>query len=384
LGTAYMTYPGAEHTRFSHSLGVYEVIRQILSSFERNHYQWPHELNLLAMVSGLLHDIGHAAFSHALEQVLGVRHEVWTTRIILDQHTEVHQILEQVRPGFAADVAHVIDKSYAHPLIVQLVSGQLDADRLDYLMRDSLFSGVNYGNFDLARIIRVMMPWDNRLVVKMSGMHTVESYLLARYFMYWQVYFHPVSRSAEVILRAALQRAHTLVVQGYRLDLPHPALQGLLQGDISLTDYMALDDMVIFTALNLWQSADDAVLSDLSRRFLNRRLFQYCEDMPDSPEKLDAVRRCVRHAGYDPDYYCIVDTPSTVYYDYYSGVNASQRTGDGIYLWDDARHTLTEMSHSSRTIHAMATEQKPLKRLYVPEEVRVKCPACWESQQNFV
>ncbi len=368
LGTASVTYPGGDHTRFSHSLGVYEVIRQILLAFERNNYAWPHHLDRLAMVSGLLHDVGHAAYSHALEPVIGMRHERWSERIILDPTTEVHQVLNEVYPGFAQHVADVIGKRYPNPLVVSLVSGQLDADRLDYLMRDSIFTGVDYGKFDLARIIRVMLPKEDKIVVRKSGLHTVEAYLLARYFMYWQVYFHPVNRSAEVILRMILERAKLIHES---LFMPHPALRRLLreQSEMSLEDYLAIDDNVLTNAFNVWSSATDVVLSDLCRRWMGRHLFKYLEYPTSNLKAVFDIGQDVASLGFDPQYYCVVDETGTVYYDYYVGGEGTSGKEGALFLWDDEKAQLIEMSRLSKPISAIARERQMVRRLYLPEEV---------------
>lgn len=367
LGTAYLTYPGGEHSRFSHSLGVYEVIRQILSSFSRNGYTWPHEHDLLAMVSGLLHDLGHPPFSHALENFLGMRHEVWTERVIMDPSSEVFGVLEQVRTGFAGEVAAVIGRRHPNNLVVSLVSGQLDADRLDYLMRDSIFTGVDYGKFDLGRIIRVMRPHGDRIVVKQSGMHTLEAYLLARYFMYWQVYFHPSSRAAEVVLRAILARSRDLFLRGGLGPLPHRALDGLFADTLSVGDYLALDDYVLFNAFNVWQNHHDAILADLCRRFLDRRLFKDIDYGGAGPEAATAIGHVMAREGWDPRYYLAVDEIGTVYYDYYLGAGEPWAT-HGVILYNEASGELTEMSQVSRPVATIADERARTRRLYVPAE----------------
>lgn len=370
LGTAYVTYPGGEHSRFSHSLGVYEVIRQVILAFERNNYDWCDEDNVLAMASGLLHDIGHGPFSHALEHVLGTRHELWSEQIILDSTTEVHRVLESYRPGFARETAEVIAKRHPNRLVVSLVSGQLDADRLDYLMRDSVMTGVDYGKFDLARIIRVMLPKDGHIAVKRSGVQTVEAYLLARYFMYWQVYFHPVSRAAEIILLAILRRVKDLWHEtGELVSMTLPALGDLFtKPDISLDNYLLLDDNVLFSAMTLWMQSSDAILSDLSRRFLNRYLFKYIEYPHNEPKVFDALKKAAGRAGFDPRYYVWIDEIGTVYYDYYLGEDIQSGRSQPIMLWDNEQG-LIEMSVVSRPIAAIASEPNRIQRLYFAEEL---------------
>jgi HD superfamily phosphohydrolase len=352
-------------------LGVYEVMRQILSHFDRNGYGMPYVDQRLALVSGLLHDVGHAPFSHALESVLQTHHEDWSEAIIRNPDGDVHRALASIDPGFPDQVADVIAKRHANRLVVSLVSGQLDADRLDYLMRDSLFTGVDYGKFDLPRIVRIMVPRRDRLVVRKSGRYTVEAYLLARYFMYWQVYFHPVCRAAEVLLKRTLARAQYLVQNGAKALSPYPELDRLLRGQWSLEDYLAVDDHLILGAFSAWQHHDDAILADLSRRFLDRRLPKYRELGAEKPteDTVQALRALVAEAGYDPDYYCTIDEIGTIYYDYYLG-DQDEMQGEGLFLWDDSTDTLIEMSQISRAIRAMAYETNHrVRRVYVPEEV---------------
>jgi HD superfamily phosphohydrolase len=369
LGATYFAYPGADHSRFSHSLGVYEVIRQMIGAFNRNNYDWPHQYDRLTMIAGLLHDVGHAPFSHALEKVLHVRHEFWSTAIIRHPGTEVHQVLEAAEPGLSEAVAQVIEKTFAHRLIVAVVSGQLDADRLDYLMRDSVATGVDYGTFDLARIIRVLEPYGDRLVVRRSGIHTVEAYLLARYFMYWQVYFHPVSRAGEVLLHTLLERARVLAADGLGPEMTHPALYAFFKGGLTLEQYLTMDDATLYNAFSVWQAGDDAVLSDLSRRFLDRRLFKEVPWPVERDPLLEAVRELTALHGYDVNYYCIVDETGTVYYDYYLGSDREPNEENAIWLYDRHTDELTEMSSVSRPIQAIAAEHRPVRRLYVPREV---------------
>lgn len=369
LGATYFAYPGGDHSRFAHSLGVYEVIRQMIGAFDRNNYPWPHQYDRLTMIAGLLHDVGHAPFSHALEKVMNVRHESWTAKIIRDPGTEVHQVLEQAEPGLSEQVAQVIEKSFPQRLVVALVSGQLDADRLDYLMRDSVATGVDYGTFDLARIIRVLEPYGDRLVVRRSGIHTVEAYLLARYFMYWQVYFHPVSRAGEVLLHTVLERARALIAAGTDPEWTHPALKAFLQGQGTLEEYLTLDDATLYNAFSIWRSGGDAVLADLSRRFLDRRLLKEVPWPIERDGLLPAVRALTALHGYDVNYYCIVDETGTVYYDYYLGSDREPNQGNAIWLYDRDADALTEMSSVSRPIQAIAAEHRPIRRLYVPSEV---------------
>src|SRR5690606_37126653 len=186
LGTTYLTFHGAEHSRFNHSLGVYEIVRRIVDDVFRERSQWNKEDRLLSLCAALLHDVGHGPFSHSFEKVFHVDHEEFTKQIILGD-TEVNEVLSKVDPDFPKQVAEVIGKTHDNKLVVSLISSQIDADRMDYLLRDAYYTGVNYGNFDIERILRVMRPHEEYAVVKLSGLHAVEDYIMSCYPMYWQV-----------------------------------------------------------------------------------------------------------------------------------------------------------------------------------------------------
>lgn len=210
LGGDFQVYHTAEHTRFSHSLGVYEIVRRMVGEIPHLKESLNEYEKVTAMLAGLLHDIGHGPFSHAFEGISALKHEEYTVKIILE-NSEIHHILEAVDPNLPKDVASII--TYQHPkeCMNQLVSGQLDADRMDYLLRDAYFTGTSYGNFDLERILRTIRMVDGRIVVKESGIHSVEDYIMARYHMYWQVYLHPVARSYEALLTVLFKRLKDLL-----------------------------------------------------------------------------------------------------------------------------------------------------------------------------
>jgi HD superfamily phosphohydrolase len=236
-------------------------------------------------------------------------------------------------------------------------------------MRDSIFTGVDYGKFDLERILRIILPLGDRLVVKRSGLHTIEAYLLARYFMYWQVYFHPVCRSAEVVLKKALVRARDLSRQGQAPETGHPVLDRWLgQGALSLQDYLDLDDHAVMGALAHFTHAADPVLADLAARYRDRRLFRYVEfPSQTSPRVFPDLERIVRNAGFDPAYYLDVDETSEVYYDYYVGDEGDGQHDQALYLWDGRE--LTEMSRLSKPISGIAREPQSERRLFFPAAV---------------
>jgi uncharacterized protein len=368
LGTSYLTFHGAEHSRFSHSLGVYEITRKIISQFERNGYDdWPQEEKLLSLCASLLHDVGHGPFSHSLEQIFRTDHEEFTCEVILGD-TGVNRVLREVDPQFPAKVASVIRKKYEKPIVVSLVSSQLDADRMDYLLRDAFFTGVNYGTFDLDRILRVLRPYKGKIVVKESGMHAVEDYLMSRYQMYWQVYFHPVTRSSEIVLRQIFRRAGELHREEYDFAFMLPPIRELLEGMITLRQYLKLDEALVQTTFGQWSEEKDELLSDLCRRFLNRQLYKYAPLEQEDKLWLEEIRHEWERIGLHPDYHMEVDTPMDSPYDVYKpGALPDGKEKPPILLLDE-QEQLTEISVKSDIIQSIAGLHRGKYYIYFPLE----------------
>ncbi|BBI30633.1 HD domain-containing protein [Cohnella abietis] len=368
LGTSYLTFHGAEHSRFSHSLGVYEITRKIISQFERNRYaDWPQEEKLLSLCASLLHDVGHGPFSHSLEEIFHIDHEQWTCEVILGD-TGINQILRQVDPQFPEKVASVIRKKYEKPIVVSLVSSQLDADRMDYLLRDAYFTGVNYGTFDIDRILRMLRPYKGKIVVKESGMHAVEDYLMSRYQMYWQVYFHPVTRSSEIILRQIFRRASELHGEGYEFGFMLPPIRELLEGSITLHQYLKLDEAMLQTVFGQWSDERDELLSDLCRRFLNRQLYKYAELESEDKNWLESIRHEWQEIGLNPDYHMEFDTPmDSPYAIYKPGALPDSKEKPPILLLNE-HEQLTEISVKSDIIRSIAGLHRGKYYIYYPEE----------------
>nr|WP_245252500.1 HD domain-containing protein [Paenibacillus sediminis] len=363
LGTSFLTFHGAEHSRFSHSLGVYEITRRIISQFERGSYtDWPKEERIVALCAALLHDLGHGPFSHSIEEAFHMNHEDWTCRIILG-NTEVNQVLTQVHHELPAKVASVVSKQYEKAIVVNLVSSPLDADRMDYLLRDAYFTGVEYGTIDMDRIIRMLRPYHNRVVVKESGMHAVEDYLMSRYQMYWQVYFHPVTRSSEIILRQIFRRAKELYEAGHKFRfLIHP-LPALFHKDLTVQEYLMLDESLIQTAFSQWVYEEDELLSDLCARFMSRKLYKYVELDPADYEKVDEIRRAFLQAGLNPDYDMEIDFPSDQPYKVFG---AGDKINEQILLLD-REENLREISEVSDIVRSISGIQRGKVYLYFPE-----------------
>lgn len=366
LGTSFYTFHGAEHSRFSHSLGVYEITRKIISQFERRGYaDWPQEERLVCLCAALLHDIGHGPFSHSIESVFDVHHEEWSCRIILED-TEVHRVLARVSPAFPEQVAGVIAKTYDKPIAISLISSQMDADRMDYLLRDAYYTGAHYGTFDLERILRVLRPHRGELVVKESGMHAVEHYLMSRHQMYWQVYFHPVTRSSEIVLRKIMNRARTLYEEGYGFRFLIDPLPKLFQRQLTVEDYLMLDEALLQMTMLQWTREQDAVLADLCRRFMFRRLFKYVPvESPADPE-VERTRSRLTARGFDPAYYMEIDYPTDMFYDEYKpGESDGKRP---ILLLTD-QGEVVEISEKSDIVRSISGLHRGVHYLYFPEEL---------------
>lgn len=366
LGTSFYTFHGAEHSRFSHSLGVYEITRKIISRFERNGYaDWPKEERLVCLCAALLHDVGHGPFSHSIESVFDMHHEEWSCRIILED-TEVNRVLLRVSPSFPEQVARVIAKTYDKPIVVSLISSQMDADRMDYLLRDAYYTGAHYGTFDLERILRVLRPYKGNLVVKESGMHAVEHYLMSRHQMYWQVYFHPVTRSSEIVLRKALNRARALHEEGYAFRFMLDPLPKLFERTLTVEDYLMLDEAFLQMTILQWTQERDAILADLCRRFMFRHLFKYVPIQSESDPEVERMRERIAAHGFDPLYYMEVDYPTDMFYDVYRPGEAEGKRP--ILLLTD-QEEVVEISVKSDIVRSISGLRQGVHHLYFPEEL---------------
>jgi uncharacterized protein len=324
LGIALFTYQGAEHSRFTHSLGVMHLMTRVLGLLSLNH-RIDAEALVVGRVGALLHDLGHGPFSHVIEKVFGFHHEDWTRRIILDERTEVNSVLRGFNPALPVLVASLYDHSYTPDFVSQLVSSQLDCDRMDYLLRDSLMTGAKYGIYDLEWVIRALRidERSDRIYVEWKGLYAVEEYLQARYYMFRQVYFHRTLRAAEAVLMSTLKRARELMRTGKLGSLAGESpFERLLVGEaIDVCEYLQLDDVDLMFRLKCWSRHSDRVLSDLSKRFIDRRLFK-AMDLNLERDRFEEFQRraaeILEQRGFDAEYYMIMDRAADVpYYGYY-------------------------------------------------------------------
>ncbi|WP_162140159.1 HD domain-containing protein [Haploplasma axanthum] len=283
-----MVYHGAEHSRFSHSLGVYHNANRFLEVPDLRNTLTERE-KLLFLSAALLHDVGHGPYSHAFEDIFGVDHEKIGARIIVE-NKELRNVLNKVDADFALDIASIILKQGKFPLLEQLISSQLDVDRLDYLLRDAYFTGTAYGNIDIDRLIRVMRIKNGQVVFKVSGIHAIENYLISRYHMYWQVYYHNVSRAYEVILEKTYLRIKDLLEEGYKFKADVSALKEVINNPNNLDYYVLIDDFYINGLLASFLNAKDEILKTLSSDFLNRNIWGYLDVNSKNEEKISEIK----------------------------------------------------------------------------------------------
>ena len=290
LGPASFTFHGAESSRFTHSLGVMSVARQ---AFDRlsGIYAELQPYRAAVLVAALMHDIGHGPYSHTAEEVFGGHHEHWTLRILTEDEA-VRSRLDAFSPNLLSELKQIYTHRHELPIVWQLVSSQLDCDRLDYLMRDSYYTGASYGQIDLERIL-LAMDYDatsQQLVVNHKGQAAIEHYLVVRYLMYAQIYNHPKNLSATWLMEQIFDRARALLAAG-QLDadpvvtawLTHPI------NDLPLPQYLAGDDIVFTYHIQRWQRHADSTLADLCRRFTDRCLLKAVDVTEHSPQEQAAL-----------------------------------------------------------------------------------------------
>lgn len=289
LSGVQMVFHGAEHSRFVHSLGVYEIAHRFLTVPDINEALNDRE-KMLFLAAALLHDIGHGAYSHAFETTFGVNHEEIGAKLITS-NKELRAILDLEDEQFASDVAKILRKEKKFPLIEQLISSQLDVDRLDYLERDAYYTGAAYGHIDVDRLIRVLYIKHGKVVFKLSGIHAIENYLIARYHMYWQVYYHPVARAYEVNLEKIYRRVKDLLEMGYPFESNVEPLKRIMKDTNDLDAYIEIDDFYINGLIASFLKSKDDILRHLAHDFMNRRIWGYLNDTEENKEQIEAIKK---------------------------------------------------------------------------------------------
>ena len=328
LGPAFLTFHGAESSRFTHSLGVFQLARRAFERLRRIDPELePHRGVLYA--AALLHDLGHAPLSHTGEEMFGLRHETWSARLIRE-HPDLHPLLDALAPGTADAVASLLDSGQAERAVIKrLVSSQLDCDRLDYLMRDSHSTGARYGQLDLDRIISALtLAPDGDLAIEPKGLMAVEHYLVVRNLMYRSVYTHRLNVVCNWMLEQLIRLARQLG--------PHQVWSDSVlgqwlwnEGELSLDTFLANDDVRTTYHLQRWAEDGPAPLAALCSRLLNRRLLKATAvNQLNTAQQLEALalaRRLSERAGMDPEHCCGLRHQQVRGYHPYRG---------GLRLWD--------------------------------------------------
>ena len=397
LGLSQFTYPGASHSRFSHSLGVFHVMTQCLEYLEKDYMNdfGPGDKDAL-LAAALLHDIGHGSFSHATESFFG-KHEVRSVEIINSTESAVNKVLrEEVDKNLPAKVAALIAKKSlkGFPDILfwqkSLISSQLDMDRLDYLRRDSLCSGAEYGNFDWFRIIHTMQLKEKVIKGQQKGTFVVwpdkskfalEEYIFSRFYMYQSVYYHHTTRGFEGLLKKILQCARDIAKNNKSFTKALlPPMKMLLGGkeDKDLTKFQKLTDHILLAQITIWQNNKNKTLSDLSERLLLRKGIGWTEIIAGTPfemaTKMGKVRKYLQSQGKDHNYYFIEDSTGIPPYKPYSSASAGeeQTSVNSIMLFDPQWSEtgfceITEVSGLKR-LQAITKDQSSILRYYFPKE----------------
>jgi HD superfamily phosphohydrolase len=333
LGVTSLAFPGAEHSRFAHAIGAAFVMKLLLARLRAIHdtlpaaQQMTEEHGREALAAAFLHDLGHGPLSHLFEEAIpgALPHETWTERVILDTSTAVHRVLAGIDPTLPGRVVALVHGHHDLAYLAKAVSGELDVDRCDYLLRDAHATGVRYGLYDLDWLLRSLRFTPQRdggsapalAIDGAKGLPAIEAFITARLFMFQQVYLHKATRAAEWMIRTILARAVELLRGGSKLEGVPLAIASVGRGDgIALADYLELDDGVLWGAMHVWERARDAPLADLSRRIRARALFKTLElfgenaSIDGRAHALAVARDIAAARGLDPGVYVGLDEAS--------------------------------------------------------------------------
>ncbi len=365
LGLSYLVYPGAMHSRFGHSLGAMHLMQEAIQSLRLKGIVITAEEETSAMIAILLHDIGHGPFSHVLEHTLvdGVTHE--DISLLMMQRINEDLSKDQITKPLDTAIA-IFKNEYPKHFLHQLISSQLDVDRMDYLCRDSFFTGVQEGRVASERLLKMLDVRDDKLVVQIKGIYSVEKFLVARRLMYWQVYLHKTSVAAEQHLIKILSRAKELARQNTDL-FCSPALRYFLYQPVTFADfgvhsealeqYALLDDNDVLCAIKAWIASDDIVLSKLSESFINRQLFRgEALDDPLTEEQKAALNdEFAKALGIRPE------EAQYLWSEHISTSNTYSEKADSIgILYNDG--TVRDIAEASEILDLKALTRKPIKR----------------------
>jgi uncharacterized protein len=391
LGISNLTYPGAEHSRLSHSLGVLHLMQVALTHLSHDFRDVQvSNARLALLAAALLHDVGHGPFSHVFEPCLDMHHEEWSRRIILEEGSPCHEVLASVDRFLPQRVAALIDPNDRQDpsWMKYLLSSQLDVDRLDYLQRDSFFSGAGYGHYDWFRILNSFQLQgaeheDRTIVWKQKSIWALEEYVFARYYMYQNVYLHKTTRGFERMLEALWRRGRAMFRAGDPPGILPPIQEFWAAPDVR--SYLRIEEFTVLHQIQNWAEGTDKILSDLSRRFLYRKPFslislpdcfeEFYDDI-DRAEKLqqwhDALCRLIDDAGLASESYCLRDEVKPKYHQPYfpEQEEDEQSPKTAIRVLENDQSQPTEISLLCPRLRPVAVRVAPTVRHYVPVELR--------------
>lgn len=365
MGLGYLVFPAAEHSRFSHALGAMELAQRTLNNLrEKDATISPAEFEG-TLIAVLLHDVGHGPLSHTLEfnLIRDFHHEMMTLAVMREMNRQMDGALEMAIKIFT-------NQYPKKPFLNQLVSSQLDLDRLDYLKRDSVFTGVYEGSVGIDRILKTMRVHKGNVVIEKKGIYAIENYILARRLMYMQVYLHKTVLSADKLMRNIFRRVRLLIDEGTELQQYSPSLAYFLthqpsaKRDISkevLDHYVQMDDNDVFQSIKYWQNSNDPILADLCRRFQSRSLFRttFLEKKPSKKMKEEVrtktqdllKKRGLPHNEQSASYYFDFDRSYSEAYKY---------ENEGIWILED-KNRAVEFSKAADTKNIIALTQPVVK-----------------------
>ena len=352
LGGDFQVYHTAEHSRFAHSLGVYEIVRRMVTENQSISDSLCEFEKIQILCAALLHDIGHGPFSHLFEKISHKAHEKMSIEIITSSETEINQALVRCNPSLPELIADILNHAHEKELMNQIISSQLDADRMDYLLRDAYETGTSYGNFDLERILRTLRVHENCLCIKESGMYSVEDYIMARYHMYWQVYLHPDAKAYEILIQKFFERYEVV-----REQEPNYFLEPLYK-EMNVEDFFLMDEYRFVVGIQESLRSCDEILKDLADRILNRKLYDWIE-RPSQEEEKDILLNLAKRKLPVSYYFYEAYSKSHAYLPYTEDLENS-------IVWVlDTKNNLFPLSEKSEIVKALLKmETKAKKRIY--------------------
>lgn len=365
LGLSYLVFPGAEHSRFSHALGALGLMVKVLNNLKEKDATITNKEYESTLAAILLHDIGHGPFSHTLEHNLirDFNHEMMTTALM-------HKLNKEF-DGKLKTAISIFSGNYPKQFLHQLVSSQLDIDRLDYLKRDSIYTGVSEGSIGVDRIIKTMRVHQGHIVIDEKGIYAVENYITARRLMYMQVYLHKTALSADKLLRAIFRRVSHLIDRGDDPGFASSSLKYFLVNrpsaskgisDELLRNYVMIDDSDVHLCIKLWLNSEDPILSDLCQRFLNRKFFRttFFRNKPGAKlieKHKEQTSQQLKKSGLPHD----EDAVSYYLFHDYNYSEAYKYQNDGIWIMDKYNDTAVEFSRAAETKNIIALTEPVVK-----------------------